>query len=173
MSWAAAKAFTSRRNRLPIWENSAGDGTGWPRWPVKNRTTCPPTCKFGTYAFNSIRSTHSTSRVTWPARTSLMFVTAPMNPRDSARGTAPPARPAHSHHSRAGRGPGGGPALPPLMVRRGFGLVGEGCSSSADFGEDLFGWLLPDERFGIVVPVFDPDLDRVDELVNAVERAAT
>src|SRR4051794_30988636 len=58
-----------------------------------------------------------------------------------------------------------------LVVRRGFGLVGEGCSSSADFGEDLFGWLLPDERFGIVVPVFDPDLDRVDELVNAVEGA--
>lgn len=34
-----AYAFTSRRKRLPIFSNSAGDGIGWPRWPVRNRTT--------------------------------------------------------------------------------------------------------------------------------------
>src|SRR3954453_10553643 len=59
-----------------------------------------------------------------------------------------------------------------LVVRRGFGLVGEGGSSSADFGEDFFGWFLPDERFGIVVPVLDPGLEGGDELVAAIEGSA-
>ena len=40
-----------------------------------------------------------------------------------------------------------------LVVRRGFGLVGEGGSASFDFGDDLFGGLGPDEGFGVVVPV--------------------
>ena len=59
-----------------------------------------------------------------------------------------------------------------LVVRRGVGLVGEGGSSSLDLGQDVVGWGLPDEGFGIVVPVLDPGLDRFDELVDAVEGAA-
>src|SRR5215204_3086757 len=100
-----------------------------------------------------------------------MFTTAPTTRRHSARGTAPPARQPHHHFACAGRGPGGGPARPPLMVRRGFGL-GECGSSAAYFGDDLFGGLVPDERSGVVVPVFGPQFDRVDEGVDAVERAA-
>jgi hypothetical protein len=50
--------------------------------------------------------------------------------------------------------------------------VGEGGSSSLDFGEDLVGGGLPDEGLEVVVPVFDPGLDRFDELVDAVEGAA-
>ena len=42
------------------------------------------------------------------------------------------------------------------MVLRGFGLGGQSGSASADLGEDLLGWLLPDERLGVVFPVFDP-----------------
>ena len=44
-------------------------------------------------------------------------------------------------------------ALAVLVVRRGFGLVGEGSSASFDLGDDLFGGLGPDEGFGVVVPV--------------------
>ena len=36
---AAANALTSRRKRLPICANSAGEGTGLPRCPVRNCTT--------------------------------------------------------------------------------------------------------------------------------------
>lgn len=46
------------------------------------------------------------------------------------------------------------------MVRRGFGLVVEGLSASADFGGDVLDGLAPDERGGVVVPVFYPRLDR-------------
>lgn len=70
---------------------------------------------------------------------------------------------------------GGGVCLPMrfvLVVRRGVDLVGEGCSASADLGEDVFGGLLPDEWFGVVVPVLDPELDGVNELVDTVEGAA-
>lgn len=59
-----------------------------------------------------------------------------------------------------------------LVVRRGIGRGGESGSASADLGEDLVGGLLPDERLGVVVPVLDPELDGVDELVDAVEGAA-
>ena len=45
-------------------------------------------------------------------------------------------------------------ALPrALVVRRGFGLVGEGGSASSDFVDDLVRGLGPDERLGVVVPV--------------------
>jgi hypothetical protein len=40
-----------------------------------------------------------------------------------------------------------------LVVRRGFGLVGQRDSSSSDFGDDLLCWGVPHERFGVVVPV--------------------
>ena len=40
-----------------------------------------------------------------------------------------------------------------LVVRRGFGLVGEGGSASSDFVDDLVRGLGPDERLGVVVPV--------------------
>ena len=52
------------------------------------------------------------------------------------------------------------------MVRRGFDLV-EGGSSAADFCDDLFGGLVPDEGLGVVVPVFGPDLDGIDEVGHA------
>ena len=42
-----------------------------------------------------------------------------------------------------------------LVVRRGFGF-GECGASAADFSDDLGGGLVPDERFGVVVPVFGP-----------------
>ena len=58
-----------------------------------------------------------------------------------------------------------------LVVRRGFGL-GECGTSASDFGDDLFGGLVPDERSGVVVPVLGPQLDGVDEGVHAVEGAA-
>jgi long-chain acyl-CoA synthetase len=40
-----------------------------------------------------------------------------------------------------------------LVVRRGFGLVGEGGSATADFGDDLAGGCVPHEGLGVVVPV--------------------
>jgi hypothetical protein len=49
---------------VPIGPNSAGEGISLPRWPHRNRTTCPPTCRFGTYAFKYSRSTHSISSAT-------------------------------------------------------------------------------------------------------------
>lgn len=58
-----------------------------------------------------------------------------------------------------------------LVVRRGFDLV-ECGSSSADFGHDLLGGLVPYEGAGVVVPVFGPGLDGVDECGNTREAAA-
>ena len=58
-----------------------------------------------------------------------------------------------------------------LVVRRGFDLV-EGGSSAADFCDDLFGGLVPDEGLGVVVPVFGPDLDGIDEVGHAGEHAS-
>ena len=58
-----------------------------------------------------------------------------------------------------------------LVVRRGFDLV-EGGSSAADLCDDLFGGLVPDEGLGVVVPVFGPDLDGIDEVGHAGEHAS-
>ena len=63
------------------------------------------------------------------------------------------------------------PEDPRLVVRRGFDLV-EGGSSAADFCDDLFGGLVPDEGLGVVVPVFGPDLDGIDEVGHAGEHAS-
>ena len=62
-------------------------------------------------------------------------------------------------------------AVAALVVRRGFDLV-EGGSSAADFCDDLFGGLVPDEGLGVVVPVFGPDLDGIDEVGHAGEHAS-
>ena len=56
-----------------------------------------------------------------------------------------------------------------LVVCRGFGDPVECGSSSLDFGDDFFGGFVPDERFRVLVPVFGPHLDGVDELVDAGE----
>ena len=58
------------------------------------------------------------------------------------------------------------------MVRRGFSDLVESCSSSLVFGDDFFGGLVPDERFWVVVLVFGPYFDGVDELLNAGEVVA-
>ena len=116
--WASANALTSRRKRLPMLPNSAADGIGLPRCRVMNRTTCPPTCRFGTYAFRYSRSTHSTSSATWPSRTSLMFATPAVPaiaPASTTRaGFAGPAPRAATR----GR-PGGGPDPLPLTLMEG------------------------------------------------------
>src|SRR4030095_6543281 len=49
MLLALAKRPTACRNRSPIGMNSAGEGIGWPRCCVRKTTTCPPTCRLGTY----------------------------------------------------------------------------------------------------------------------------
>jgi hypothetical protein len=59
------------------------------------------------------------------------------------------------------------------VVRRGFDLVGQGCAAASDLGDDLLRGGVPDERFGVVVPVFGPEIDRVLERGDAVERAAS
>ncbi|MCQ3804336.1 MAG: hypothetical protein KTV45_09570, partial [Acidimicrobiia bacterium] len=41
----------------------------------------------------------------------------------------------------------------PLVVCRGFGWVVEGCASSLDFFDDFLGGFVPDEGFGVLVPV--------------------
>jgi hypothetical protein len=64
------------------------------------------------------------------------------------------------------------PILPHLVARRGFGF-GERGSAAADFGDDFVGGLLPDEGFGIVVPMLGPQLDRFDEDVDTGERATS
>ena len=46
----------------------------------------------------------------------------------------------------------------------------EGGSSAADFCDDLFGGLVPDEGLGVVVPVFG--LDGIDEVGHAGEHAS-
>ena len=48
---ASAYDATARRNRPPIRSKIAGDGIGNPRCRVMNSTTCPGTCRFGTYPF--------------------------------------------------------------------------------------------------------------------------
>ncbi len=67
-----------------------------------------------------------------------------------------------------------GPALQAsrLVVRRGFGDGGQCGSAPLDLGDDLLGGLGPDEGLGVVVPVFGPCLDALDENVDARERAA-
>src|SRR5664280_1253774 len=54
-----------------------------------------------------------------------------------------------------------------LVRRRGFDLV-ECGASSADFGDDLLRWLLPDEGLRVVVPVFGPQLDRFGKLYDRI-----
>jgi len=44
----SAKERTERRNWSPIRPTTTGDGIGNPR-DARNATTCPPTCRFGTY----------------------------------------------------------------------------------------------------------------------------
>lgn len=55
-----------------------------------------------------------------------------------------------------------------LVVRRGFGWV-EGGASSFDFGDDLLGGFVPDEGFGVLVPVVGPGVDSFDQLADALE----
>ena len=45
---SSAKVVTARRNRVPIFSITAGEGIGNPRCWVMKETTCPPTCKEGT-----------------------------------------------------------------------------------------------------------------------------
>ena len=44
----------------------------------------------------------------------------------------------------------------------------QGGAGSLDFGDDLLGGLGPHERFGVVVPVGHPDIDRLGELADGV-----
>ena len=46
-----ANESTARRNFVPIFSISAGEGIGMPRCWVMNATTCPLDCRMGTYAF--------------------------------------------------------------------------------------------------------------------------
>jgi hypothetical protein len=50
MCSSSANRATALRNADPILSKIAGDGIGLPRCAVKKLTTCPPTCRFGTYA---------------------------------------------------------------------------------------------------------------------------
>jgi hypothetical protein len=68
------------------------------------------------------------------------------------------------HHDRANKHP--------LVVCRGISDLVEGGSSSFDFGDDLFGGLVPDEWSRVVVPVFGPQFDGIDELLNTGETVA-
>ncbi len=61
--------------------------------------------------------------------------------------------------------------LPCLVVRRRFDLV-EGGATAADLLDDLGGGCVPNERLGIVVPMFDPLLDGCDQIRDAGEDAA-
>src|SRR5437870_4258047 len=55
---------------LEIGSMRAEETKGIPRWPLKNPTTPAGYTSLGWYRFRYIRSMHSTSRVTWLARTS-------------------------------------------------------------------------------------------------------
>lgn len=55
------------------------------------------------------------------------------------------------------------------MVCRGFGVVGEGCSSSFDFLDDFVGGFGPGEGLGVVVVERYPMVDSVGQCVNTVE----
>ncbi len=59
-----------------------------------------------------------------------------------------------------------------LVVCRGFRNPVEGGLPSFDFGDDLFGGLVPDDWFRVVVPVFGPQFDGIDELIGAGEADA-
>jgi hypothetical protein len=48
MCSSSANRATAVRNAVPILSKIAGEGIGHPRCRVKNVTTCPPTCRFGT-----------------------------------------------------------------------------------------------------------------------------
>ncbi len=56
-----------------------------------------------------------------------------------------------------------------LVVCRGFDWVVECGSSSSDFGDDFLCGSVPDEGFGVLVPVVGPDVDRFYELSDAGE----
>jgi hypothetical protein len=58
-----------------------------------------------------------------------------------------------------------------LVVRRRFDLV-EGGAPALDLLDDLGGGSVPHERLGIVIPIFDPLLDRCDQIRNAGEDTA-
>src|SRR6478609_8894560 len=58
-----------------------------------------------------------------------------------------------------------------LVVRRRFNLV-EGFAASGDLLDDVLRGGFPDERFGVAVPVFGPDRDRLGEVVNRGEHPA-
>jgi hypothetical protein len=51
ISWVAANRSTAARKLLPSLVKVAGEGIGLPRCWVRKPTTCPPTWRFGTYAF--------------------------------------------------------------------------------------------------------------------------
>lgn len=51
MGTIGAKRSTAVRNAVPIFSRIAGDGIGLPRCTVRNDTTRPPICRFGTYPF--------------------------------------------------------------------------------------------------------------------------
>lgn len=46
----------------------------------------------------------------------------------------------------------------------GIGDRGEGGFAAADLGHDFSGGVVADERFGVMVPVGDPEVDGVDEV---------
>ncbi len=54
-----------------------------------------------------------------------------------------------------------------LVVRRGFDLVGQGGATSTDLGDDLLRRGVPDEGFGVVVPVRCPQVDGLVERGDA------
>jgi len=49
ISLARANESTPRRNLVPIFSKIAGEGIDNPKCRVMNETTCPPTCRVGTY----------------------------------------------------------------------------------------------------------------------------
>ena len=51
---------------------------------------------------------------------------------------------------------------------RGLGGTGQAYPRTL-FGDDFLGWWVPDEGFGVLVPVVGPGVDGVDELVDAGE----
>jgi len=58
------------------------------------------------------------------------------------------------------------------MVYRGFSDLVVCGVPWFDFGDDFFGSFVPDERFRVVIPPVGPEVDGVDELLNAGEPAA-
>src|ERR1019366_8461699 len=70
---------------------SADDANVAPRWSRKKPTTPDSYCSLGTYRFRYIRSTHSTSKVTCPDRTSaaLRAIVMTGSGRQALRGHQP------------------------------------------------------------------------------------